>query len=144
MDVSDAYHDEDVARHEREVIREFEDEVATASDAISTNYYEFVHKIMDPKARDYFRWLIRDLVLSHFDARELRIVEMYLTLIDTLTQHGEVYKDAVNYFIKEMLSYINSRRAKKGLTLRTLFTRRIEKSFGEDGVFGEEKKWWFK
>lgn len=144
MDGSEAYYDEDVARHERELIREFEDEVATASDAISTNYYEFVHKIMDPKAKDYFKWLIRDLVLSHLDPRELRVAEMYLTLIDTLSQHREVYQDAINYFIKEFFSYINSRRAKRGLTLRTLFTRRIEKSFGEDGVFGEERKWWFK
>lgn len=137
-------YDEDVSRQERELIREFEDEVATASDAISTNFYEFVHKIMHPKAKDYFKWLDRDLVLSHLDGRELRIEEMYNTLIDTLSQYGDVYRNAFNYFIKEKFAFENTRRAKKGLTLKTIFTRRIEKSFSDDGVFGEERKWWFK
>ena len=144
MDYYGYREDEDVERQEREIVREFEEEVATASDAVSTNYYEFVHQIMHPKAKDYFRWLDRDLILSHLDPKELRIVEMYLTLIDTLSQYGEVYRDAINYFVKEFFGYINSRRAKKGLTLRTLFTRRIEKALGESGVFVEEKKWWFK
>ena len=93
------------------------------------NQAELTKFVLDPEARKLYKWITKDLAISHLERDEINYINLNLQLLHMLIYAEETLGDfepIKEVILQDVFSYVQVLRSKKGFERLAEITKKME------------------